>query len=89
MSVYAGGPDEGAKAVLGYDAETGKQLWARDGFARIVNTTPNGVHLETTLAAADAGKPTFLDKPIANTIADARAMSASKGAKKCAGVTLW
>ncbi len=41
----------------------------------IVNTTPNPVHLETTLAAAKAGKHTFLDKPIANTIAEARAMT--------------
>src|SRR6185295_15844627 len=39
----------------------------------IVNTTPNSVHLETTVAAAKAGKHVFLDKPIANTIADARA----------------
>ena len=41
----------------------------------IINTTPNGVHLETTVAAARAGKPTFLDKPIANSIADARAIT--------------
>ena len=41
----------------------------------IVNTTPNPVHLETTLAAASAGKHTFLDKPIANTIAEARAIT--------------
>ena len=41
----------------------------------IINTTPNGVHLETTLAAAAARKPTFLDKPIANTIDDARAIT--------------
>ena len=41
----------------------------------IVNTTPNSAHLETTLAAASARKPTFLDKPIANTIADARAIT--------------
>jgi predicted dehydrogenase len=41
----------------------------------IINTTPNAVHLETTLAAASAGKPTFLDKPIANTIGDARAIT--------------
>jgi predicted dehydrogenase len=38
----------------------------------IVNTTPNAVHLETTRAAAEAGKHVFLDKPIANTISDAR-----------------
>jgi predicted dehydrogenase len=41
----------------------------------IVNTTPNNVHLETTRAAAEAGKHVFLDKPIANTIADARAIT--------------
>src|SRR6185503_11757462 len=41
----------------------------------IVNTTPNSVHLETTVAAARAGKHVFLDKPIANTVADARALT--------------
>jgi predicted dehydrogenase len=41
----------------------------------IINTTPNGVHRETTLAAAAAGKHVFLDKPIANTITDARAIT--------------
>jgi predicted dehydrogenase len=41
----------------------------------IVNTTPNNVHLETTRAAAAAGKHVFLDKPIANTIAEARAIT--------------
>src|SRR5256885_3034092 len=43
----------------------------------IVNTTPNPVHLETTVAAAKAGKHVFLDKPIANTIEDARALTAA------------
>jgi predicted dehydrogenase len=41
----------------------------------IINTTPNGVHLETTRAAAAAGKHVFLDKPIANTVADAKAIT--------------
>src|SRR5690242_2095328 len=41
----------------------------------IINTTPNDAHLETTRAAAAAGKHVFLDKPIANTIADARALT--------------
>jgi predicted dehydrogenase len=41
----------------------------------IVNTTPNATHLETTRAAAAAGKHVFLDKPIANTVADARALT--------------
>jgi predicted dehydrogenase len=51
----------------------------------IINTTPNSVHLETTRAAAEAGKHVFLDKPIANTIADARAITA---ACRKAGVVL-
>src|SRR5258707_203484 len=41
----------------------------------IVNTTPNGVHLETTRAAAQAGKHVFLDKPIANTVAEGQAIA--------------
>ena len=38
----------------------------------VINTTPNSAHLETTRAAARAGKHVFLDKPIANTVSDAR-----------------
>jgi predicted dehydrogenase len=51
----------------------------------IINTTPNNVHAETTQAAARAGRHVFLDKPIANTVADARALT-----KACrdAGVVL-
>jgi len=41
----------------------------------IINTTPNNVHLETTHAAAIAGKHVFLDKPIANTVSEGRAIS--------------
>jgi predicted dehydrogenase len=43
----------------------------------VINTTPNSVHRETTVAAASAGKHTFLDKPIANSIDDARALTAA------------
>ena len=55
------------------------------GVEAIVNTTPNNVHKETTIAAAQAGKHVFLDKPIANTVADARALTA---ACRKAGVVL-
>jgi predicted dehydrogenase len=41
----------------------------------IINTTPNDVHLETTRAAAEAGKHVFLDKPIANTVSDGHAIA--------------
>ena len=51
----------------------------------IINTTPNNVHRDTTCAAADAGKHVFLDKPIATTMADARALTA---ACRTAGVVL-
>lgn len=51
----------------------------------IINTTPNNAHLETTRAAAEAGKHTFLDKPIANTVSDGRAIAE---ACKKAGVVL-
>jgi len=51
----------------------------------IVNTTPNNVHAETTRAAAAAGKHVFLDKPIANTVADARSLTS---ACRKAGVVL-
>jgi len=40
----------------------------------VINTTPNNAHLETTRLAALAGKHVFLDKPIANDVASARAI---------------
>ena len=43
--------------------------------AAVINTTPNDSHLETTRAAAAAGKHVFLDKPIANTVSEARAIT--------------
>jgi len=51
----------------------------------IINTTPNDAHLATTVAAARAGKHVFLDKPIANTVADGRAITE---ACRSAGVVL-
>jgi predicted dehydrogenase len=50
----------------------------------IINTTPNSVHRETTVAAAQAGKRVFLDKPIANTVADGRALT--DACRKAGGV---
>jgi predicted dehydrogenase len=60
----------GCRAFPSYEA-----VLAERGIEAIINTTPNAVHLETTRAAAEAGKHVFLDKPIANTIADARAIT--------------
>jgi predicted dehydrogenase len=53
------------RAAASYD-----ELLADDTVEAIVNTTPNNVHLETTRLAAQAAKHVFLDKPIANTIAE-------------------
>jgi predicted dehydrogenase len=51
----------------------------------IINTTPNNAHRATCLSAAAAGKHIFLDKPIANTLADGRVITA---ACRQAGVVL-
>jgi predicted dehydrogenase len=51
------------------------EILADDAIDGIINTTPNHVHLATTRAAAEAGKHVFLDKPIANTIGEARAIT--------------
>jgi predicted dehydrogenase len=58
------------RPAASYDA-----ILADSAVEAIVNTTPNDVHLETTRAAAAAGKHVFLDKPIANTVSDGRAIS--------------
>ncbi|MEE8304091.1 MAG: Gfo/Idh/MocA family oxidoreductase [Candidatus Tectomicrobia bacterium] len=46
-----------------------------DAVEAILNTTPNHMHRETTVAAAGAGRHTFLDKPIAHTLADAQSIT--------------
>ncbi len=70
----------GCRAARSYE-----EILADRSIAGIINTTPNNVHLETTRAAAGAGKHVFLDKPIANTVADGRDIAQ---ACKEAGVVL-
>ena len=60
----------GCRAAPSYES-----ILADASIEAIVNTTPNNVHLETTRAAANAGKHVFLDKPIANTVAEGRAIT--------------
>ena len=60
----------GCRAYPSYEA-----VLADRGIEAIVNTTPNAAHRETTAAAAAAGKHVFLDKPIANTLDDAVAIT--------------
>jgi len=70
----------GCNAALSYEA-----VLEDRAIEAIVNTTPNDGHLETTRTAAAAGKHVFLDKPIANTIAEGRAIA---DACRKAGVVL-
>jgi predicted dehydrogenase len=56
-------------------AATFEEVLSDPSIKAVINTTPNDVHLETTRAAAAAGKHVFLDKPIANTVSDGRAIS--------------
>ncbi len=70
----------GCDAAPSYEA-----MLADPRIEAIINTTPNNVHLETTRAAARAGKHVFLDKPIANTVAEGRALTE---ACRSAGVVL-
>ena len=60
----------GCKAVGSYD-----DILKDRSIDAVINTTPNNAHRETTCAAAAAGKHVFLDKPIATTIADGRAIT--------------
>ncbi len=55
----------GCRAAESYDA-----ILQDKSIEAIINTTPNGAHLETTRKAAQAGKHVFLDKPIANSVAE-------------------
>jgi len=70
----------GCRAAPSYEA-----ILSDRGIDAIVNTTPNNVHLETARAAAQAGKHVFLDKPIANTVAEGRTIAATC---RAAGVVL-
>jgi predicted dehydrogenase len=57
----------GCRAAASYE-----DILADGEIDAIINTTPNGAHLSTTRLAAAAGKHVFLDKPIANTVAEGR-----------------
>jgi predicted dehydrogenase len=57
----------GCRAAASYE-----EILADRDIEAIINTTPNAQHLETTRLAAAAGKHVFLDKPIANRVAEGR-----------------
>ena len=70
---YTRSPDKRAAFAKKYNcaqAESYDAILADPSIEAIINTTPNNIHLETTQQAAEAGKHVFLDKPIANTVAE-------------------
>ena len=76
---YTRSPDKRAAFAAKYGCRpeaSYEAILANPQIEAIVNTTPNDVHLATTSAAAAAGKHVFLDKPIANTVSDGRAITA-------------
>jgi predicted dehydrogenase len=70
----------GCRAATSYE-----EVLADPKIEAIINTTPNDAHLETTRQAAEAGKHVFLDKPIANSVRQGRAITT---ACRDAGVVL-
>lgn len=60
----------GCRPAASYD-----EILADPSIEAIINTTPNDAHLETTRAAAQAGKHVFLDKPIANRVSEGQAIT--------------
>ena len=88
LSCYSRSPEKranfahkyGCRPAASYDA-----VLADPEIEAIINTTPNEQHRLTSCAAAAAGKHVFLDKPIANSIADGRAIT---DACRKAGVVL-
>jgi predicted dehydrogenase len=70
----------GCKVAASYE-----EILSDPSIEAVINTTPNNAHLETTRQAAAAGKHVFLDKPIANTLHEGRAITQ---ACRAAGVVL-
>ncbi|MDR0343955.1 MAG: Gfo/Idh/MocA family oxidoreductase [Nocardiopsaceae bacterium] len=60
-----------------------KQLLARDDIQLVDVCTPGGSHAEIAIAALAAGKHVICEKPLANTVAEARAMASA--ARSAAG----
>ncbi|MEU4475286.1 Gfo/Idh/MocA family oxidoreductase [Micromonospora sp. NPDC023888] len=73
---------------LGWDAYTTdwRDLINRDDIDVVDICTPGDSHAEIALAALAAGKHVLCEKPLANTVAEARAMTAAADVARAAGV---
>ncbi len=79
-----------AAAALGFNRSTGdwKELVADPAVDLVDITTPNNLHLPIALAAIEAGKPVYCEKPLAPNAADAKRMvdaAERKGIKTAVG----
>ena len=77
-----------AAARLGWPAtETDwKRLVQRDDVDQVVGWTPRSSHPEISIAALEAGKHVLCEKPLANTVEEARAMAAAAERAAARGV---
>ena len=73
---------------LGWDEHTTdwRELVARDDIDVVDICTPGDSHAEIALAALAAGKHVLCEKPLANTVEEARAMAAAAARAQAAGV---
>jgi predicted dehydrogenase len=91
MSVVVGRSEANvaaAAAKLGWDSHTTdwRSLIARDDIDLIDICTPGDTHAEIALAALAAGKHVLCEKPLANTVAEAREMAAAAAQAQTHGV---
>ena len=91
MSVVSGRSPDGvaaAAAKLGWESHTTdwRALVERDDIVLVDICTPGDMHAEIALAALAAGKHVLCEKPLANTVAEAREMAAAAAEANSHGV---
>jgi UDP-N-acetyl-2-amino-2-deoxyglucuronate dehydrogenase len=77
VTCYSRSPEkrEGFSRQYGCDQEKSfEDVLKRDDVEGILLTTPNAIHAEQAVLAAQQGKHVFVDKPIANTMEDGKKM---------------
>jgi predicted dehydrogenase len=79
---------EAARVKLGWkEAETDwRKLLGRDDIQLVDVCTPGDSHAEIAIAALEAGKHVLCEKPLANTVEEAEAMTAAAEAAKAKGI---
>ncbi len=86
-------PDRAAScaAAFGFAGSTSewRDLLSNPDIDLISITSPNGLHREMAVAALEAGKHVWCEKPMALTLADAEAMAKAAAAAQRAGDGAW